>query len=87
METISLKMEGNLLNEIDKYIKRFRYSTRTEFIREAIRNKLYDIEAEIAIRKLAKLKGSLKGKARMSEEEAGELASRRIAKRLGIKLD
>ncbi|MFH1637247.1 MAG: ribbon-helix-helix domain-containing protein [Candidatus Woesearchaeota archaeon] len=87
METISLKMDGSLLKEIDKYIKRFRYSTRTEFIREAIRNRLYDIEAEIAIRRLANLKGSLKGKARMSDEKARELAFKDLLRGHKMKLD
>jgi len=80
-------MEGKLLNEIDNTIKKHRYSTRTEFIRDSIRRKLTDLEKEEAIKKLAKFKGSLKGKARMSEEEAGEIAIREIAKKHGITLD
>ena len=87
MKTICLKMEGKLLNEIDNTIKKHRYSTRTEFIRDSIRRKLTDLEKEEAIKKLAKFKGSLKGKARMSEEEAGEIAIREIAKKHGITLD
>lgn len=87
METISLKMESELLNKIDSNLKKNNYSTRTEFIREAIRNKLTALEKEEIIRKLTEFKGSLKGKARMSEEEARELAAISIAKKFGIKLD
>ncbi len=42
---------------------------------------------EESLRKLAKLKGSLKGKARMSDEEAGEIAFRKIAKKFNLDLD
>lgn len=89
METISLKMEKNLLNDIDKTLKENRYATRTEFIRDAIRHKLSDAEKEAAIKKLEQYKGFLKGKAKsnMDEEEAGDLAFQEIAKRLGVKLD
>lgn len=87
METISLKMDESLLQEIDLKIRSHRYSTRTEFIRDAIRHKLSDIEKQEAIRKLAEFKGSLKGQSKMSEEEAGEIAAREIAKKLNVKLD
>ena len=85
METISLKMEETLLKDIDTKIKNFRYSTRTEFIRDAIRQKLNELEKEEAIRKLTEFKGSLKP--RMSDEEAGQLAIKAIAKKLKVKLD
>lgn len=85
METISLKMEEGLLQEIDSKIKSHRYSTRTEFIRDAIRKKLSDIEKEEVIKKLTELKGSLKAK--RSEKEAGDIALRNLAKRLNVVLD
>lgn len=87
METVTLKMEASLLEEIDSTLAKHRYSTRTEFMRDAIRCKLTSFEKEDAIRKLEAMRGCLKGKARMSEEEAGEIAVRKIAARLGVKLD
>jgi len=87
METICLKMEKELLNEIDNTLKNHRYSTRTEFIRDAIRVKLSDLEKEEVIKKLAELKGSLKGKAKMSDKEAGDIAIKKIFKKLNINLD
>jgi len=62
MEAISLKLEGSLLNEIDKNLKKNRYSTRTEFIRDAIRGKLVDLEKEESLRKLRKYFGASKRK-------------------------
>ncbi len=87
MEAISLKLERGILLEIDEKLKEHRYSTRTEFIRDAIREKLSDLEKEEVIKKLIRLKGSLKGKSKMSEKKAGELAIKSVAKRLGINLD
>ena len=87
MQTISLKMKDSLLKEIDNTIRKHRYSTRTEFIRDAIRKKLSDIEKEEIFRKLEAYKGSLKGKFKHSDREAGGLAVKKLAKRLGVKLD
>jgi len=88
METVSLKMENALLSEIDGLLKSHRYSTRTEFIREAIRDKLKDFEKEDAIKKLEKLKGA--AKVHVSDErlhEIGEEIAREYAKKFGIEVD
>jgi len=87
MEIISLKMETKLLEDMDNALKKHRYSTRTEFIRDAIRKKLTDLEKEEAIKKLAAFKGSLKGKAKMSDEEARELAFKELAEEFGVPLN
>ncbi|MCX6708811.1 MAG: ribbon-helix-helix domain-containing protein [Candidatus Woesearchaeota archaeon] len=85
METICLKMEEKLASDMDNSIKNFRYSTRTEFIRDAIRSKLNELEKEEVIKKLAEFKGSLKAK--RSDEEAGKIAIKKIADKLNVRLD
>lgn len=89
METVSLKMEKSLLNEIDNSLKKNRYATRTEFVRDAIRAKLSDLEKEDIFKKLDAFKGSLKGKAKsnMTDREIRELVGRETAKKYGIELD
>lgn len=87
MEVISLKMEENLLNDIDKSLKNNRYSTRTEFIRDAIRFKLSALEKEEAIKKLTAMRGAFKGKIKISDKEAGELAIKKLALKHGVDLD
>lgn len=62
MEAISLKLESTLLNDIDKNLKKHRYSTRTEFIRDAIRDRLVDLEKEESLMKLRKYFGASKKK-------------------------
>lgn len=44
MENISLKLEGNLLAAIKKVMLKHYYATKTEFIREAIREKIRKLE-------------------------------------------
>ncbi len=60
METITIKMEDRLLDEIDQKLEEHRYSTRTEFIRDAIREKLSELEKEVILKNLSQLKGSSK---------------------------
>lgn len=76
METVTLKMEASLLEEIDSTLANNRYSTRTEFIRDAIRCKLTAFEKEETIRKLTAMRGYMKGKVKsnISEEQAKEEA-------------
>ncbi len=45
MESITIKVEDNLAKEIAKAMDPY-YSTKTEFIREAIRDKLKNIKRE-----------------------------------------
>jgi Arc/MetJ-type ribon-helix-helix transcriptional regulator len=88
METISLKMDKSLLTEIDTTIKKRRFSTRTEFIRSAIREKLDGMSREELIQAFLSLRG--KGKPRLSEEEFEKMRERsfyELAKEKSIKLD
>lgn len=62
METISLKMDEALLTEIDAKLSRHRYSTRTEFIRDAIRSKLSELEKQELLKEVKRLYGTSKRK-------------------------
>ncbi|HLD97973.1 MAG TPA: ribbon-helix-helix domain-containing protein [Candidatus Nanoarchaeia archaeon] len=44
MENVSLKLEKNFLGAIEKVMKKHNYMTKTEFIREAIRDKIKKLE-------------------------------------------
>lgn len=44
MENISLKMEEGFVKVIDRVMKKHNYMTKTEFIREAIRDKIRKLE-------------------------------------------
>ena len=62
MENISLKIEENFLEEIEKVMKVQGYSTKTEFIREAIRDKVRKLQKQEALFKLESMRGSSKRK-------------------------
>lgn len=44
MENVSLKIEENFMRAINKVMKRHNYMTKTEFIREAVRDKIRRLE-------------------------------------------
>ena len=44
IENVSLKLESNFLNAINRVMRRHNYMTKTEFIREAIRDKMRELE-------------------------------------------
>ncbi len=73
MENLSIKLDSRIAKQISKALKDFKYSTKTEFIRDAIRSKLNELEKERRIeeqwQKLFALRGSLKGKSRFKTEE------------------
>ncbi len=62
MENISLKLESEFLREIEKIMKKNRYMTKTEFIRESIRDKIKELEKQETLKNIEKLFGSSKHK-------------------------
>ncbi|MBI2529675.1 MAG: hypothetical protein HYW05_00845 [Candidatus Diapherotrites archaeon] len=73
MESICIRVEKPVAEEIEKCMRKFHYSTKTEFIREALRDKLKEIEEKEkkeAWEKLFALRGAFKGmeKAQTDEE-------------------
>ncbi len=88
METISLKMDSEMLTAIDSTMKKHKFSTRTEFIRSAIREKLDKMSRDELIAAFLSLKGSAKRKISDEEfEKNREMVGREIAREHGIKLD
>ena len=86
MESITIKVEDNLAKEIGKAMKPF-YSTKTEFIREAIREKLVALRKEQSIEELKKHFGKAKTKTSYKEErEIRERVGKQLAKKFGIRL-
>ena len=72
MQAVSLKLEDSFLQDIEKTMKQHRYTTKTEFIREAIRDKIIFLQRQEA---LLKVYGASKRKTTDKElEEAGEKA-------------
>ena len=62
MEHISLKLEGQFLRDLERAMKKKRYSTKSEFIREAIRDKIEEIEKKEMLAHIEKIAGKSKMK-------------------------
>jgi len=62
MESVSLKLENEFLEDMENTMKKHRYTTKTEFIREAIRDKIKDLEKEELLLRAKKLYGASKRK-------------------------
>lgn len=83
MEAVSLKLEDKFLQDIEITMKKHRYTTKTEFIREAIRDKIRDLEKEELLLKAKNLYGASKRKTTDEElHKAGEKAFDEIDRKL-----
>ncbi len=86
MEAISLKLEDSFLEDIEGIMKKHRYTTKTEFIREAIRDKIRELEKEEALLRVKRIYGSSKRKTTDEQlHKAGEKAFRELKKELEVK--
>jgi len=68
-DMISLKLERNFLKDIDNIVKIQNYQNRTEFIRNALREKIEQTQKQEAIKKIAQLKGASNKKTSQKELE------------------
>ena len=83
MESVSLKLEDGILKDIENIMKKHRYTTKTEFIREAIRDKIRDLEKEALLLKAKELYGASKRKTTDEDiHKAGEKAFRELEREL-----
>ena len=67
MGAISLKLDEKMLVHMDETLKEHDYSTRTEFVRDAIREKLVSLERERLIQSFLRLRGKAKKRTSMSD--------------------
>jgi len=66
---ITVKMDHIFLGEVDNVVKNEGYQNRTEFIRNALREKVEAIKLKKAMMELAHLKGSIKKKSTEDDYE------------------
>jgi len=88
MDIISIKLEGSLNKEMEQAMKPY-YTTKTEFIREAIRDKIREEKhkrhVQIVWENLGKGKGTNKNN--LTDREIREQAFGELVKEKGWKLD
>ncbi len=67
MESVTVKFQEAVLKKIDKSIAEHNFNSRTEFIREAVRDKLTDLSKEDLVKEFLKFKGKAKKKTTYKE--------------------
>ena len=82
-ELVTFKMEHNFLEDVDKTAKSAGFQNRTEFIRNALREKIEGIKLKKAMLELAHLKGFTKKK---TTEESYEKIRAKAFEELSKKL-
>ena len=83
MEAICVKLDKDTIKVMDRRIKEHHYGTRTDFVREAIREKLRKLNIDKAMKELSYLKGSAKKKVTSEEyERVREEAFEELAREL-----
>ena len=74
METISIRLDEGMVNKLENIMKRHHFATLTEFVREAIRNRMKELEREELQKQIARFAGSSKRKT--SDEELHKVRER-----------
>ena len=88
METVTFKLQEDVIKKIDAVLKPLHFSNRTEFIRDSIREKLNSIEKDVVLQHLVAFKGAAKKK--ISDKDLHKIrnkVSSEYAKKFGIKLN
>ncbi len=88
METVTFKLQERIIKKIDGIIRPLNFNNRTEFIREAIREKLISIERDLVIHELRKFKGT--ANVSVSDKRLHKIreeVANKYARKLGVKLD
>tara|TARA_Y100000310_G_scaffold321445_1_gene379083 strand:+ start:1627 stop:1881 length:255 start_codon:yes stop_codon:yes gene_type:complete len=84
MENVCVRFEKSFIHDMEEVMKGHRYATKTEFIREAVRDKIKDLETKEALIRLEKVYGASKRKTtkeqmRKAKEEAFEVLSKKFS--------
>lgn len=90
MEIVTLRFQESILKQIDKASSEHSFNSRTEFIREAVRDKLEELKREELANKFLSFRGKAKVKTSFEEEKrikekAGKELLEMLNKRFGTK--
>lgn len=84
MEAVTVKFQEDVLKRIDKDIEQHNFNSRTEFIREAVRDKLAELSKEELMREFLKFRGKSTKKTTYEENrKTKEAVSKELMAELG----
>lgn len=79
METISIRFQDDVLKRMDSFISEHNFNSRTEFVREAVRDKLSELNKDSLISEFLKFKGKARNKTTYEQNlKTKEAASREL---------
>lgn len=82
MENVCVRFEKSFIHDIEEVMKTNRYATKTEFIREAVRDKIKDLETKEALLRLKTVYGASKGRTTKEQmRKAKKKAFKELAKK------
>ena len=84
MDVVTVKFKEDVLKKVDKSISEHNFNSRTEFIREAVRDKLASLSRNDLIKEFLKFQGKAKKKTTSAETRKVREA---VSKELMAKLD
>jgi len=86
MQIINFKLQENIIRQIDSSLKEFNFNNRTEFLRDAIRDKLEELDTKKRLRMAEKVWGSAPRKVSDKElRKARDRIGKEYFKRFGLK--
>lgn len=85
MQIVSVKFTDDVLKKIDKGISKHNFNSRTEFIREAVRDKLQNLSKDELIAEFMKFHGKGKPTTDAHRRRVREEVGREIMAKYGIK--
>ncbi|MEK6848884.1 MAG: ribbon-helix-helix domain-containing protein [Nanoarchaeota archaeon] len=85
METISLKLDSSMKKAMSEVMRKFHYATQTEFVRQALRDKISQLEKENMLAHLKKMPLSSRKTTDEELHKARENLSERLMKKLEVK--
>ncbi|MDD9953736.1 MAG: ribbon-helix-helix domain-containing protein [Candidatus Woesearchaeota archaeon] len=87
MDTVTFKLQQEILQKVDALLQPLNYNNRTEFIREAVREKINRIEEDVVLRALQEFKGSARKSVSNKQLHATrEEVARKYAKKFGVSI-
>ncbi len=83
MEVVTVKFKEDVLKKIDSTIAQHNFNSRTEFIREAVRDKITMLSKEDLIKEVLKFRGKSKVKTTDEQNErTREIVSQELMREL-----
>jgi len=82
MESVTVKFKEDVLKRIDSSIESHNFNSRTEFIREAVRDKLAGLSKEDLMAEFLKYKGKARKTTKEENSKAKESAGKELLEEL-----